>query len=136
MVKVLIVDDDEDDRQMIRDAFRSCSEKVKVNEVSDGNEVFNYLQTHTKPSFILLDINMPGKSGFQVMTQLKSHKKYSSIPVYVFTTSRSLSDKMTALRLGASKCIVKPSSYEMWVNTICSLVTKTPTSALGEEGSS
>lgn len=134
MQRVLIVDDDEDDRVMIRDAFRLCSEKVKVSEVADGNEVFNYLQTHTKPSFILLDINMPGASGFQVITQLKSHKKYAAIPVYVFTTSRSLSDKMTALRLGASKCIVKPSSYEMWVETICSLVTKTPTKALGEEG--
>jgi len=123
---VLIVDDDEDDRQMIRDAFKMSSEKVKVNEIVDGGEVINYLETHSKPSFILLDINMPGKSGFQVISLLKAHKKYASIPIYVFTTSRSVSDKMTALRLGANKCIVKPSSYELWVSTICALLTTAP----------
>jgi CheY-like chemotaxis protein len=125
MQKVLIVDDDADDRNLIKESLDQCVVPIKINEVTDGSEVMSFLEkcgTSSLPSLILLDLNMPIMNGFDVLVDLKKHPKFQSIPVYVFTTSNSIRDKTHCIQLGAVEVYVKPASYAAWVSVLCPLV--------------
>ena len=123
--KILVVDDDEDDRELVRKAFLACGAPVDVTELTDGSDVLNYLtncQPNDLPSLILLDLNMPVMNGFEVLMEIKTHDQFHLIPVYVFTTSNLQRDRTHSVRLGAKGMITKPSSYMEWVEVLCPLV--------------
>jgi CheY-like chemotaxis protein len=123
--KVLVVDDDSDDRDLIKKVFTECPDPVDVVELSDGAEVMKYLVGCTEaqlPSVILLDLNMPVMNGFEVLMEIKTNDKLHLIPVYVFTTSNQARDRVHSVRLGANGMITKPASYDKWVETLCGLV--------------
>jgi CheY-like chemotaxis protein len=123
--KVLVVDDDSDDRDLIKKVFKECADAVDIVELSDGSEVMNYLTGCTAaqlPSVILLDLNMPVMNGFEVLMEIKTNDKLHQIPVYVFTTSNQARDRVHSVRLGANGMITKPASYEAWIETLCPLV--------------
>ena len=123
--KILVVDDDEDDRDLVRKAFSACGTPVDVKELTDGADVLNYLTNcppENLPSLILLDLNMPVMNGFEVLMEIKTHDRFHLIPVYVFTTSNLQRDRTHSVRLGAKGMITKPSSYMEWVEVLCPLV--------------
>ena len=115
MHKVLIVDDDADDREMARDAFVIASSKtLDFHFMEDGDGLIDYLHKHIDnhpPSLILLDLNMPGKDGRETLKEIKKHERLQHIPVLVFTTSSSQHDKKTAYELGANCFITKPDTF-------------------------
>ncbi len=125
MQKVLIVDDDADDRNLIKESLDQCVVPVHISELTDGSEVMTFLSncsTTSRPTLILLDLNMPIMNGFDVLIEIKKNAAYETIPVYVFTTSNSLRDKAHCIQLGAAEVYVKPASYAAWVNVLCPLV--------------
>lgn len=127
MKKVLIVEDDADDRQLIKDALEECKSPVSAVELADGAEVMNYLNTcpaHKLPDFILLDLNMPLMNGFDTLKEIKSIGRFSEIPVYIFTTSSTSEDKQHAKKLGATDFITKPHHFSGWIKSLCPLVEK------------
>src|SRR5688500_13041898 len=96
MQRVLIVDDDADDRNLIKESLDQCVVPVQITELTDGSEVMAYLEKclpAAKPTLILLDLNMPIMNGFDVLIDIKKKPQFESIPVYVFTTSNSIRDK-------------------------------------------
>ena len=123
--KILVVDDDADDRDLIKKVFTECNGSVDVVELGDGAEVMKYLNSCTNaqlPSLILLDLNMPVMNGFEVLMEIKTHDRLHQIPVYVFTTSNQARDRVHSVRLGANGMITKPASYDEWLDTLCPLV--------------
>ena len=120
--KILIVDDDPDDRDLIKQALNECIVAVEVAELDDGSNVLGYLEKHSKPTFIIVDLNMPIMNGFETLQEIRSNEKHAKIPVYIFTTSNSLRDKQHCIRLGATDVFVKPPSYAAWVHTLCALI--------------
>ena len=127
MKKVLIVDDDPDDRQLIKDALEECTTSVAAVELPDGSDVMNYLNgcpPHKLPDLVLLDLNMPIMNGFDALKEIRLNKKFSEIPVYIFTTSTTLEDKQHAMKLGATDFITKPHHYSGWIKSLCPLVDK------------
>ena len=123
--KVLLVDDDADDRALVRQALLECEDYVHMVDLPDGTDVPRYLEAcpdASLPTVILLDINMPGKNGFEVLTELKSNNRYSHIPVYMLTTSSLHWDKNKSTKLGASGFYTKPNSYSDLVKVICEIV--------------
>lgn len=125
MQKVLIVDDDADDRNLIKESLDQCVVPVKITELTDGSDVMAFLEncsTGSLPSLILLDLNMPIMNGFDVLVDVKKNSRFEGIPVYVFTTSNSMRDKTHCIQLGAAEVYVKPASYAAWVNVLCPLV--------------
>jgi CheY-like chemotaxis protein len=88
---VLCVDDDSEDREIIRDLFLEEDTSWKVVEAANGQEALTYLGTKSNkqhpPSLILLDLNMPVLDGRETLSILKSKPETASIPVVVFTTS-------------------------------------------------
>ena len=100
--KILIVDDDLDDREIIRDAFLTTSQDQEYLFIENGDKLLEYLEGQANdqlPSLILLDLNMPGKDGRETLKELKLNNRYLCIPILVFTTSSSQRDKITAYEL-------------------------------------
>jgi CheY-like chemotaxis protein len=112
---ILCVDDDPDDREMVRDVFQAADPHFKVVEASDGREALNYLRSNegmaNPPCLILLDMNMPRLSGRETLAILKSEADTESIPVVVFTTSNAATDRNFCSRFGV-EMVTKPPTYE------------------------
>ncbi len=108
---VIYADDDADDLELVQDAFKQYSNDVEVITFFDGEQALSHLQklnhTDPKPCLIILDVNMPGLSGKEVLVKLREMEAYSSVPVVLFTTSNQPTDKNFALKYGAG-FITKP----------------------------
>jgi CheY-like chemotaxis protein len=112
---VFIVDDDPDDRESIRDAFLENAHHQDYVFMHNGDQLIgHFTQTPARkhPSLILLDLNMPGKDGRDVLKEIKRNEELKPIPVIVITTSSSEKDRETSYRLGANCFLTKPDSYQ------------------------
>ncbi len=113
---ILMVDDDDEDVYLTKRAFSAQSDKLVFNSVSNGASLFSFLNREgdyssvpasETPDVLLLDINMPGQNGFEIIQQLRDDPKHSHIPVVFLTTSTSDRDVRKAYQLGASSFICK-----------------------------
>ena len=112
--KVFIVDDDADDRESIRDAFLENDHEHEYMFMQTGDQLMKHLDTESLDknySVILLDLNMPGKDGRDVLKEIKENKKLNTIPVIVLTTSSSKNDREKSYELGANCFVTKPTSF-------------------------
>ena len=114
---ILLVDDDSDDREILRDAFIA---KHKDNReyvfIETGDHLLEYLETNGElPALVMLDLNMPGKDGREALKQIKGDERWRSIPIIVFTTSGSQRDKDMSYSLGANCFITKPDTFNKLV---------------------
>lgn len=109
---VWVVDDDDDDQTFIELAFGVMTPAVNVLPLTDGASLLTRLnESETVPRLIILDINMPGLSGFDTLRQLRSQLAYAHIPVVMMTTSASPDDRDKSLALGANQFVTKPNTY-------------------------
>jgi two-component system, response regulator len=121
---ILMADDDEDDRVLVRDAFLKNGLKGELLFVEDGQELIDYLQTCVNndsvpcPDLILLDLNMPKKDGRTALKEIKSDPRLKHIPVIIMTTSNEASDVAKCYRNGASTYISKPPSFEQLTQVV------------------
>lgn len=124
-IHIFVADDDADDRLLIQDAFLESAQLARLTFYEDGEEILHGLTearaTRTLPQLILLDLNMPGKGGRQVIAELKADAGLRHIPVIVLTTSSAEEDVESCYSLGASSYIVKPVSYDGLVDIVRSL---------------
>ena len=112
-IKVLIIDDDEDDRFFIQQAFKRDSPDTQVYVAAGGQQALDLLASvQALPDVILLDLNMPTMNGFEVLTHLKQSVSYQPIPVIILTTSDSLDDRERARRSAAKGFVTKPNSLD------------------------
>ena len=126
-VKILIAEDDEDDRLLIKDAFEESRLRNPIEFVVDGVELMDYLHRrsnyeHLKdtplPGLILLDLNMPRKDGRTALTEIKETPKLRNIPVTILTTSKSEEDVFRSYGLGVNSFITKPVTFDGLVEVI------------------
>jgi CheY-like chemotaxis protein len=121
---ILIVDDDTDDREIIRDAFEAALPEQEYVFIENGDKLLEYLNESTEeniPSLIMLDLNMPGKDGRETLKEIKSHHRLQQIPTIVFTTSSSIRDKQIVYNLGANCFITKPDTFNKLVELTTSI---------------
>lgn len=106
---LLYADDDADDRMLLVETFYSIAPEVEVKTVSDGYATLEFLQTQTPPlpRLLILDLNMPGMNGKEVIEHLRADEFLNKIPIVVFTTSASASDREACARYGVD-LITKP----------------------------
>jgi CheY-like chemotaxis protein len=114
--KILIADDDPDDRNLASIAFRELKMIHSVDFVTDGQELIDCLtrkvnSNSSLPDVILLDLNMPRKDGRIALKEIKSHPELNHLNVVVFSTSSSQEDIQHMKTLGARNYIIKPSGY-------------------------
>ena len=112
-VEVLLVEDNEDDLVIIQEVFADMKLTSIVNTVRDGEEALAYLQRKGKykvarmPDIVLLDINMPKKSGFEVLEEMKKDPRLQSLPFIMLTTSHREEDIVRSYEMGACSYLQK-----------------------------
>jgi CheY-like chemotaxis protein len=108
---VLIIDDDEDDRDLFSVALQAVDPSSVCVQSTNGQEALKFLRKNLKnlPDFIFLDLNMPRVNGKQCVSELKRDDQLKHIPVVIYTTSKLVEDKDEMARLGAIDFITKPS---------------------------
>ena len=122
--RILIVDDDADDREIIRDAFTTTLNEQDYIFIENGDKLLEYLEGNMEdgiPSLIMLDLNMPGKDGRETLREIKSDKRFHHIPTIVFTTSSSMRDKQMVYDLGANCFITKPDTFNKLIEMTTSI---------------
>jgi len=116
---ILIVDDDLDDREIIRDAFMSNHKNHREYVfIENGDLLLQYLEeadNENSPALIMLDLNMPGKDGREALKEIKESERFRHIPTVVFTTSSSQKDVQVSYDLGANCFITKPDTFNKLV---------------------
>ena len=109
-LRVLFVDDDPDHAVLITRAIKESDKTAEIQMASDGTEALALLRSaEDAPDLVLLDINMPGLSGLDVLAQIKEDAALRRLPVVMLTSSELSSDIARAYELGASGYISKPS---------------------------
>ena len=106
-MKILIVDDSSVMRKVIKAAADVLD--LQTEEAQDGVEAMQILAENAEEiDLVLLDWNMPGKTGFEVLEDIKSNDKYKNIPVMMVTTEGHKTSIVAAVRAGADNYLVKP----------------------------
>jgi CheY-like chemotaxis protein len=117
---ILWADDDPDDIYLIRQVLAENDHNYNIIEFQNGKEIIEYLSALSASSFpclIVLDINMPVMDGKQTLSYLKKHPQFQTIPVAMFTTSNSQTDKLFCTHFGA-EMITKPSSFPNFKSSV------------------
>ncbi len=116
--KILIVDDDTDDVEILADAFTQTGVD-SVHYVHTAMQAFMYLQSvenkESLPKLIITDMYLPGISGTEFLKDLKTMDKYKHIHVIILSTVKSPSEIQKYQELGAEEYLVKPSSYDEYI---------------------
>jgi CheY-like chemotaxis protein len=118
---VLYVEDEEYDRLFMENAFRRAGIAEALRTVVNGQEAIDYLQgsalyadrqRYPRPALVLLDLNMPLVSGFEVLEWIRERPELAALPVVVFSSSVRNEDQAKARELGANAFLEKPQSME------------------------
>jgi CheY-like chemotaxis protein len=113
--KILIIDDDQDDVDLLKEAFTSCGVS-SVHYVFTAMQAFMYLEKQvskdTLPKLIATDLYLPGMTGTEFLKDLKRMNKYEHIPVIVLSTAKSPFEMEKYRLMGEVDYLIKPSSYE------------------------
>jgi CheY-like chemotaxis protein len=111
---VLCVDDDPDDRELIRNAIFRVDPSYTVAHATNGKEALIYLARASEtelPCLVILDINMPVMDGKQAVVEIKKNKKFSEMPIVVFSTSSHPADLRFCLEYGV-ELVTKPANFQ------------------------
>jgi len=121
---ILLVEDSPEDYEVTVRAFRKASLANPLYRCQDGDDALDFLYRRgpyteaPRPGLILLDLNLPGTDGRQVLTQVKADAQLRTIPVVVLTTSADERDIEGCYRAGANSYIQKPVGLEAFLESI------------------
>jgi len=124
VIDVLLVEDDEGDVLMTKEAFEYHKIRNRLHVVSDGDQALQFLRRTgpfadaPRPGLILLDVNLPRRSGLEVLAELKQDQELLVIPVVMLTTSRAEEDILRSYSLHANAFVTKPVDFEHFIEAI------------------
>ncbi len=125
--QVLLVDDNPADVVLAREALAGGKYHSCINTVPDGAEAVAYLRRAgqyadaVRPDIVILDLNLPRMDGRAVLIQVKSDNDLRTIPVVVFSTSRSMLDIARSYDLGANCYVTKPVQLDEYFDALRSI---------------
>lgn len=113
---ILLVDDDEDDRDIFREAVSIVKPGCELRVAFDGEHALTALDEQIQlPDYIFLDVNMPKMDGKEFLEQVKAHPVYHRVPVVIYSTSSHTTEMGRYFKLGATNFITKPSEFNLLV---------------------
>lgn len=124
---ILLIEDSPEDFETTERAFRKSGLRNPIFRCSDGDEALDYLHRRgaytdpaksPRPGVILLDLNLPGTDGREVLSEIKADPALKQIPVVVLTTSKDERDVDACYRAGASSYIQKPVDLDGFIKAI------------------
>lgn len=112
---ILLVDDNANDAELAMLAFRQHGYADRLLITRSIAEAVQTIEA-ALPKLILLDINISGESGLDLLTRLKSDSRTRAVPVVMLTTSREPGDIAESYRLGANSYVTKPADFDRFIN--------------------
>jgi chemotaxis family two-component system response regulator Rcp1 len=125
---VLLVEDNPADILLAKEAMKESTTPYSLHVLSDGKQVMSYLLREEKyayaerPDIILLDLNLPRKTGLEVLKEIKENRYLKHIPVIVLTTSNAAQDIERAYAVHANCYITKPIDFEKFSKIVKSIL--------------
>ncbi|GAA4522641.1 MULTISPECIES: response regulator [Nonomuraea] len=123
-VEVLLVEDDQGDVLITREAFDLGKLRNRLHVVGDGEQAMAFLRQEgahagaPRPDLVLLDLNLPRKSGLEVLREVKADPVLRTIPVVVLTTSKAEEDVVRSYRLHANAYVAKPVDFGQFIRVV------------------
>ena len=116
-IKILLADDDEDDRELFLDLVNKLGKKIELDNVRNGKELLERLSGKQPqlPDMVFLDLNMPGKDGRQCLKEVRALAGLKNLPVVICSTSNSNEDIDYAFSNGADLYLVKPIKFSKYL---------------------
>lgn len=117
-VNILLIEDAEPDVFLVREALKNAGLNFELNVVDDGEKAIEFIdrldanRADSCPELVLLDLNLPKRTGDQILEHMRHSDRCKDIPVVVVTSSDSPRDKAAASRLGATRYFRKPSRLD------------------------
>ena len=125
-LRVLMVEDNPSDVRLVQAACKHAGCGLDISSAADGEEAFRYLAASSAdsaglPNLILLDINLPGRNGFEVLDEIRADPALHSIPVVILTSSQRDEDVERSYAHGANSYISKPHTFDEFCQVIVTL---------------
>jgi CheY-like chemotaxis protein len=113
-IQILLADDDEDDRLFFKDTIDSLTISTHLTMVENGKEMMDFLLSEdlVLPDIVFLDLNMPGRSGIEYLSEIRKHPKLKDISIAIYSTSSSEKDIEQTFINGANIYINKPNNFD------------------------
>ncbi len=122
-INVLMIEDNPSDVLLTQEAFNSSPQyPITLHAASDGVAGLDFLKkrgiysTSATPSLVLLDLNLPQKTGFEVLEEVRNTPEICYIPIIILSTSTNFQEVRRCYELGANSYIAKPVDFEEFVN--------------------
>jgi CheY-like chemotaxis protein len=110
--KILLAEDDVEDIEFFTGIMSEISPDIKIIVAKNGNELISLLESEKQlPDFIFLDLNMPIKTGFECLKEIRSSEKWNDIKIVVLSTSSHQEKIKETYKMGADLYLQKPNSY-------------------------
>jgi CheY-like chemotaxis protein len=125
-MNLLIIDDDQDDVELFKEAVHELNPEISVWSAHDGSHGIKMLTDElvVLPDFIFLDVNMPIMGGQECLGKIKATSRLRAIPVFMYSTTRNDREIVQYQKLGAEDFIVKPSEFDKLKSVIKSILLK------------
>jgi len=126
-IEVLLVEDSPDDADLTMDALRNGRVRNRITHVEDGIQAMAFLRREGKyadaprPDLILLDLNLPRKSGREVLAEVKQDPDLRRIPVVIMTSSDDEKDILAAYNLYVNCYVTKPVDLDQFIGVVKSI---------------
>jgi CheY-like chemotaxis protein len=126
-IHILLVEDNEGDVLLIKEAFQEASIVNNISTVNNGEKAIQFLgksapyEDEMSPDLILLDVNLPRKNGYEVLEYVKTNDRLKQIPVIILTTSADDKDILKSYKNYANCFITKPVNVDDFLKTVAKI---------------
>jgi chemotaxis family two-component system response regulator Rcp1 len=122
--EILFVENNPGDVRLAKEAFKECKFNGHIQIATDGVEALEFMYKKGRfanaatPDLIILDLNLPKKSGVEILIKLKEDEELRIIPIIILTTSQSEQDVLVCYKLHANCFVSKPFEYKAFVKLV------------------
>lgn len=126
-IEILLVEDNPGDVRLTLEALKESKVHNNISVVTDGVEALAFLRREDKfsnspcPDIVLLDLNLPKKTGIEVLTEIKSDDELKHIPVVILTTSKDEEDILKTYTQHANAYVTKPVDFDKFLHVVKSI---------------
>jgi CheY-like chemotaxis protein len=122
-IKILLIEDDGDDIELLREAFDMNNIDCHIDVVMEGDKAIPFLENaHDLPDIIVMDLNLPKLHGREILAQIRASHTLAAIPLVVLTTSSSQDDMKFSYAMGAKQYITKPNTIDGFNTTVKTII--------------
>lgn len=122
-LRIVLIEDDADDVELLQENLDSHGVQYSLTVIKDGSAALQFCDTADfLPDIIIMDFNLPKVHGREVISRIRSVKRFANVPIVILSTSSALEDINYAYKVGADRYLVKPATLEAIRETTAAIV--------------